>query len=111
MSYKGFIYKYTSPSGKIYIGQTTKDPKKRAGYKGRGYSGTVFGNAIKKYGFENFKLEILHIVEDDSVENLINKLNKLEENEILKNKANKDSTEQRRKLSKDDFRKNKRSNV
>lgn len=87
MSYKGFIYKYTSPSGKIYIGQTTKDPKKRAGYKGRGYSGTVFGNAIKKYGFENFKLEILHIVEDDSVENLINKLNKLEENEILKNNS------------------------
>ena len=34
MSYKGFIYKYTSPSGKFYIGQTTKDPKKRAGYKG-----------------------------------------------------------------------------
>lgn len=82
MNYTGYIYKYTSPSGKSYVGQTTKTPKERAGYKGRGYFGTIFGNAIKKYGFENFKLEILHKVIKNSEKELLNSLNELEEKEI-----------------------------
>lgn len=57
MSYK--IYKYTSPSSKIYIGQTNRSLEKRANH-GEGYiHSTYFYAAIKKYGFENFKVEIL----------------------------------------------------
>ena len=56
----GFIYSYTSPSGKKYIGQTTTSLIKRSGKRGRGYLGcNVFYNAIKKYDFENFTPEII----------------------------------------------------
>lgn len=57
----GFIYKYTSPSGKIYIGQTTLSIKERAGYgNGLGYKTcTIFYQAIQKYGIQNFQVEIL----------------------------------------------------
>ena len=57
----GFIYIYTSPSGKSYVGQTTQSLKERAKTQdGLGYEHcTVFYNAIKKYGFENFTWKIL----------------------------------------------------
>lgn len=56
----GFIYKYTSPSGKGYVGQTIRSLKERAKKNGVGYLPcTVFFRAIQKYGFENFKVEIL----------------------------------------------------
>ena len=53
------VYKYISPSNKIYIGQTCRTLEQRAN-KGKGYSHSkYFYEAIKKYGFENFKCEIL----------------------------------------------------
>lgn len=53
------IYKYTSPSNKIYIGQTCRSLEQRANY-GKGYiHSSYFYNAIQKYGFKNFKVEIL----------------------------------------------------
>lgn len=56
---KYIIYKYTSPSQKIYIGQTNQGLKRRA-YNGEGYKHSIyFYNAIKKYGWENFKSQIL----------------------------------------------------
>ena len=56
----GFIYKYTSPSGKSYIGQTVQSLSDRAGHNGKNYLGCkYFHNAIKKYGWNNFKVEIL----------------------------------------------------
>lgn len=56
----GWIYKYTSPSGKSYIGQTIYSLYDRAGLNGRCYKNcTVFYAAIQKYGFENFDVEIL----------------------------------------------------
>lgn len=56
----GYIYKYTSPSNKSYIGQTVKSLKKRAKNNGYGYkSCKAFYRAIQKYGFKNFKYEIL----------------------------------------------------
>jgi group I intron endonuclease len=56
----GFIYRYISPSNKNYIGQTTKSLKERAKNNGNGYKNcSVFYNAILKYGFKNFKIEIL----------------------------------------------------
>lgn len=54
------IYKHTAPNGKVYIGQTCQKPENRFGKDGYRYKGcTIFYNAIQKYGFDNFKHEIL----------------------------------------------------
>ena len=55
------IYKHTSPSGKVYIGQTyKKNLNDRWGSNGNGYKKCeVFERAIQKYGWKNFKHEIL----------------------------------------------------
>ena len=54
------VYKYTSPSNKIYIGITSKTLNERARYDGSGYKECkAFWRAIKKYGWENFTSEIL----------------------------------------------------
>lgn len=57
----GFIYMYTSPSGKRYIGQTIKSLRERAKTTtGIGYKDCpLFYRAIKKYGFSTFTYEIL----------------------------------------------------
>lgn len=53
------VYKHTAPNGKVYIGITGFDPKYRW-LNGRGYdTQPVFFNAIIKYGWINFKHEIL----------------------------------------------------
>ncbi len=53
------IYKHTSPSDKVYIGITKLNPSKRWA-KGLGYKNNAyFYRAILKYGWENFKHEIL----------------------------------------------------
>ena len=53
------VYKHTAPNGKVYIGITGFDPKYRW-LNGRGYDQqSVFFNAIIKYGWINFKHEIL----------------------------------------------------
>lgn len=55
------VYKHTSPSSKVYIGITKFDPKYRWLNNGRGYkTQTTFFNAIIKYGWINFKHEILY---------------------------------------------------
>lgn len=55
-----YIYKYTSPSNKVYIGQTCQTREQRAGRDGRQYRGcTHFYNAIQKYGYNNFKYEVV----------------------------------------------------
>ena len=53
------IYKHTSPSGKVYIGQTGQKPEYRWD-NGNGYEGcTLFFNAINKYGWNNIQHEVL----------------------------------------------------
>lgn len=53
------VYKLTSPSNKVYIGITSQPIKKRW-RNGKGYKNCILMNkAIKKYGWENFKKEIL----------------------------------------------------
>lgn len=55
-----YVYMHTSPSGKKYVGITSKDVKERW-KQGSTYKGCVaFQNAINKYQWENFKHEILH---------------------------------------------------
>lgn len=54
------VYKYTSPSNKVYIGITGRTLVQRAGYSGERYDKCpAFGRAIKKYGWENFTSELL----------------------------------------------------
>ena len=53
------LYRHTSPSGKVYIGITTQKPSVRWEY-GNGYKGShIFYRAIKKYGWNNIKHEVL----------------------------------------------------
>lgn len=54
------VYKHTFPNGKVYIGLTSQEPKKRWGSDGNGYYGQKYiYRAIKKYGWKNIKHEIL----------------------------------------------------
>ena len=53
------VYKHTSPSNKVYIGQT-KNYKKRC-VPGNYKSSPYFYHAIQKYGWENFTHEILGV--------------------------------------------------
>lgn len=64
------VYKYTSPSGGVYIGQTHNSIEERAGNsEGRRYAildkktgefkQPAIANAILKYGFDNFTKEII----------------------------------------------------
>lgn len=53
------VYKHTSPSNKVYIGITSQEVNRRW-LNGKGYSHNLhFTNAINKYGWDNFKHEIL----------------------------------------------------
>ena len=55
-----YVYRHTSPSGKIYIGITFRNPKVRWGKNGIYYKSNVkFYNAILKYGWDNIKHEVL----------------------------------------------------
>lgn len=57
MSYK--VYKHTTPSNKVYIGVTSQ-PVEDRWKNGHGYNhNRYFSRAIKKYGWENIRHEIL----------------------------------------------------
>lgn len=63
----GYIYMYTAPNGKHYIGQTKQTIKeRRKTEKGLGYiTCPAFYHAIQKYGgLNNFKLDILEEVDN-----------------------------------------------
>lgn len=59
MKRKYCVYMHTFPNGKVYIGQTMQNPEYRF-QNGRGYKGCRYVySAIKKYGWDNIKHEIL----------------------------------------------------
>lgn len=76
----GIIYKYTSPSGKVYIGQTLDESRRRNEFLDLSikYAGERINSARKKYGPENFKYEILEKKEYDCIENALCDLNLME---------------------------------
>ena len=78
---KGIIYKYTSPSGKVYIGQTTNEKKRKRVFlneNNEDYAGLKINNARKKYGPKSFKYEVLEKIESDDIKILNETLDKLE---------------------------------
>ncbi len=80
----GCIYKLTSPSGGVYIGKTNRSLEQRikehAYAADAGKSHKICG-AIRKYGLENFKVDVLFDEVDSNDE-----LNYLEIEEIKKHK-------------------------
>ena len=71
------VYKHTSPSNKVYIGITCQKPETRW-RNGKGYGHSPhFLSAIEKYGWDNFKHEILF-------ENLSHKEAERKEVELIK---------------------------
>lgn len=57
-----YIYKLTNPSGNIYIGKTYNLKGRMSNYKyiaGRVTSQRILANSLRKYGFENHKLDII----------------------------------------------------
>lgn len=59
MSGSWSVYVHTSPSGKVYVGATSQTPHKRWGNGNRYSTHRRFYPAIQKYGWDNFKHEIL----------------------------------------------------
>lgn len=78
----GIIYKYTSPSGKSYIGQDSKPGHRYKTFLDTSKIYTALNskidNAKLKYGPEKFKVSILRVVEANDKIELRDKLNKLE---------------------------------
>ena len=90
--YIGYIYKITCLiNNKIYIGQTIQTPQKR--FQGhiseskRENTSMVIAKAIRKYGKENFKIEQIAMVIENTQDLLYESLNQLERECILKYKS------------------------
>ena len=57
----GIIYRYISPSGKSYVGYTTRPNHRKWQHKYNALSMNIKGkfyNAIRKYGWDSFKYEV-----------------------------------------------------
>ena len=77
---EGIIYRYKSPSGKYYIGQTINEYSRRYNFLyDKKYGGEKIDNARKKYGPENFEYAVLMKVTGDSKDEVIKYLNQLEQ--------------------------------
>lgn len=77
---RGIIYKYVSPNNKVYIGQTYNEPLRRRTFNNINlcYAGGKIDNARRKYGPSNFTYTILKEIEENTIEELLLKLNILE---------------------------------
>lgn len=78
---RGIIYKYTSPSNKVYIGQTVNEKDRRRKFLNKenvSYSGPKINKAIEKYGAENFKYEVIFAIESYNKDEIIKILNEKE---------------------------------
>lgn len=62
----GVIYKITNPSNKVYIGKTYDLRKRINSHKCSAKKGKnlILHNSIRKYGWENHKLEIIETIDD-----------------------------------------------
>lgn len=74
----GVIYKYTSPSNKVYIGQTVHEKVRYRRHRRFYGEGSLFHKAIEKYGFENFTYEVVASADTEDREVLQEQLNEWE---------------------------------
>lgn len=85
---KGYIYKYTFPDGKVYIGQTRRDLIERHKEHISPISGpanSAFWEAYTKFG--TCELETIYTLVADTMEELVARLNAFETREIIENKS------------------------
>ncbi len=77
----GIIYKYTSPVGKVYIGQTTEERRRRRTFMNinKKYGGDKIDRARAKYGPDNFVYEVLERLNFSDPSEARDKLDELEE--------------------------------
>lgn len=90
-TFNGYIYKYTFPNGKVYIGQTTKTVEERfqAHVKGCWRACPQRCDiAIRKYGPENVVVETLESLKCNDYDLLIDALDELETYYIRLYKSN-----------------------
>ena len=80
---KGIIYKYTSPSNKVYIGQTIHEHRRYMTHK-RAEGDSKFYRAIRKYGFENFTYDVIFIIYNEDRKRIKEKLDFMERYYIRK---------------------------
>lgn len=79
---RGIIYKYTSPSKKVYIGQTINEKSRRRKFLGKSnYSGIKIDRAREKYGPESFEYEVLEEYESRDFSDKLSLFKKLDERE------------------------------
>lgn len=80
----GIIYKYTSPSGRIYIGQTIDEEERRKTFfnLNESYGGKKINSARTKYGPEKFDYEVLIRLEFPNAKEAQIKLDELEKQYI-----------------------------
>ena len=69
------IYKHTSPSGKVYIGQTVKKNLNQRWLKGVGYKDTpLFWKVIQKYGWDNILHEVIQTTDTKEKADILEKM-------------------------------------
>ena len=80
--YKGIIYKYTFPNGKVYIGQTINPVARKNSHLNEktGARNVAFWRAYQKY--KSYTYEVIESIEDETKEQLCYRLNKLEQKYI-----------------------------
>lgn len=79
-----YVYKYTCPNNKVYIG-ITHNTEQRIGLNGSGYKNQYFGKEISKHGWDwkqDIKKEILYTCFS------LEQAEDLEKKEIIKHKSN-----------------------
>lgn len=69
------IYKITSPSGSVYIGQSWDINRRKRGHKSlsKKMTGMYLYHSISKYGFDKHLFEIIHELPNDVSQNILDK--------------------------------------
>ena len=89
----GYVYMLTSPSGKKYIGRTIDFKRRMRQYQAKSRSSdSPIYKEVNRYGFDNFKSEILKTIdgERDFVERELNRLEReyIEKYDTVRNGLN-----------------------
>lgn len=76
---KGVVYRYVSPDGSCYVGQTTNENRRRKEFgRDECYRSSKLKAAVEKYGLDSFTYEVLFKKEYTSKEEAISELYEME---------------------------------